>query len=138
MYVSCGEHWINPDLSIAQQKKQIFLRNLASDISKIQTFCSTRKIEGKHWNYLLYICIARKKKLDDIAFFKKNPTLFKQVIFHPCILLFCFRLIFMFNRVAYFNSHCTLDVQRKHTFFILSLINWAFFVSPSYPHQGKL
>ncbi|KAM9080555.1 doublecortin domain-containing protein 1 isoform 2-T3 [Megaptera novaeangliae] len=46
VYVSCGEHWINPDLSIAQQKKQIFLRNLASDISKIQTFCSTRKIEA--------------------------------------------------------------------------------------------
>ncbi|XP_046323465.1 doublecortin domain-containing protein 1 isoform X2 [Marmota monax] len=45
VYVSCGEHWINPDLSIAQQKKQIFLRNLASDISKIQTFCSTRKEE---------------------------------------------------------------------------------------------
>ncbi|XP_020940949.1 uncharacterized protein LOC100517025 isoform X4 [Sus scrofa] len=46
VYVSCGEHWINPDLSIAQQKKQIFLRNLASDISKIHTFCSTHKIEA--------------------------------------------------------------------------------------------
>lgn len=52
VYVSCGEHWINPDLSIAQQKKPIFLRNLASDISKIHTFCSTHKIEGKNWNYL--------------------------------------------------------------------------------------
>ncbi|XP_042089242.1 doublecortin domain-containing protein 1 [Ovis aries] len=46
VYVSCGEHWINPDLSIAQQKKQIFLRNLASDISKIQIFCSMHKIEA--------------------------------------------------------------------------------------------
>ncbi|KAB0370916.1 hypothetical protein FD755_017325, partial [Muntiacus reevesi] len=46
VYVSCGEHWINPDLSTAQQKKQIFLRNLASDISKIQTFCSMHKIEA--------------------------------------------------------------------------------------------
>nr|XP_025735252.1 uncharacterized protein LOC112829786 [Callorhinus ursinus] len=46
VYVSCGEHWINPDVSIAQQKKEIFLRNLASDISKIQTFCSIRKIEA--------------------------------------------------------------------------------------------
>uniref|UniRef100_A0A4W2CDU7 Doublecortin domain containing 1 n=1 Tax=Bos indicus x Bos taurus TaxID=30522 RepID=A0A4W2CDU7_BOBOX len=46
VYVSCGEHWINPDLSIAQQKKQIFLRNLASDISKIQTFCSMHKMEA--------------------------------------------------------------------------------------------
>ncbi|XP_053755833.1 doublecortin domain-containing protein 1 isoform X1 [Panthera pardus] len=46
VYVSCGEHWINPDVSVAQQKKQIFLRNLASDISKIQTFCSIHKIEA--------------------------------------------------------------------------------------------
>ncbi|XP_022362915.1 uncharacterized protein LOC111149926 [Enhydra lutris kenyoni] len=46
VYASCGEHWINPDVSTAQQKKQIFLRNLASDISKIQTFCSIRKIEA--------------------------------------------------------------------------------------------
>ncbi|XP_045681380.1 doublecortin domain-containing protein 1 isoform X1 [Phyllostomus hastatus] len=46
VYVSRGEQWINPDVSVAHQKKQIFLRNLASDISKIQTFCSTRKIEA--------------------------------------------------------------------------------------------
>uniref|UniRef100_A0A673TVL5 Doublecortin domain containing 1 n=1 Tax=Suricata suricatta TaxID=37032 RepID=A0A673TVL5_SURSU len=46
VYVSCGEHWIDPDVSIAQQKNQIFLRNLASDISKIQTFCSMHKIEA--------------------------------------------------------------------------------------------
>ncbi|XP_012580549.1 PREDICTED: doublecortin domain-containing protein 5 [Condylura cristata] len=45
VYVSCGESWINPHLSIAQQKKQIFLRSLASDISKIQTFCSIHTIE---------------------------------------------------------------------------------------------
>ncbi|KAM4846117.1 LOW QUALITY PROTEIN: doublecortin domain-containing protein 1 [Thomomys bottae] len=46
VYVSCGEHWINPDLSIAQQRKQLFLRNLASDISKIQAFCCSRKVEA--------------------------------------------------------------------------------------------
>ncbi|EPQ11954.1 Doublecortin domain-containing protein 5 [Myotis brandtii] len=46
VYVSCGEHWINPDLSIAHQKKQLFLRNLTSDISKIQAFCNTRKTEA--------------------------------------------------------------------------------------------
>uniref|UniRef100_A0ABI7Y7Q3 Doublecortin domain-containing protein n=1 Tax=Felis catus TaxID=9685 RepID=A0ABI7Y7Q3_FELCA len=46
VYVSCGERWINPDVSVAQQKKQIFLRNLASDISKIQTFCGIHKIEA--------------------------------------------------------------------------------------------
>ncbi|XP_045146935.1 doublecortin domain-containing protein 1 [Echinops telfairi] len=43
VYVSCGENWINPDLSIHQQKKHILLRNLTSDISKIQLFCSLQK-----------------------------------------------------------------------------------------------
>ncbi|KAG8510757.1 Doublecortin domain-containing protein 1, partial [Galemys pyrenaicus] len=46
VYVSCGEPWISPHLSIAQQKKQIFLRDLASDISKIQTYCSICNIEA--------------------------------------------------------------------------------------------
>eukprot|EP00073_Rattus_norvegicus_P035371 XP_008760304.1 PREDICTED: doublecortin domain-containing protein 5 isoform X1 [Rattus norvegicus] len=46
VYVSCGEHWINPDLSIAQQKKQVFLRSLELDISKIKTFCSMHKVEA--------------------------------------------------------------------------------------------
>ncbi|XP_040601906.1 doublecortin domain-containing protein 1 isoform X3 [Mesocricetus auratus] len=46
VYVSCGEHWINPDLSIVQQRKQVFLRNLEFDISKIKTFCSMCKVEA--------------------------------------------------------------------------------------------
>ncbi|XP_035302749.1 doublecortin domain-containing protein 1 isoform X1 [Cricetulus griseus] len=46
VYVSCGEHWINPDLSIAQQRKQVFLRSLELDVSKIKTFCSMRKVEA--------------------------------------------------------------------------------------------
>ncbi|GAB1286655.1 hypothetical protein APTSU1_000188500 [Apodemus speciosus] len=46
VYVSCGEHWINPDLFIAQQRKQVFLRSLEFDISKIKTFCSMHKVEA--------------------------------------------------------------------------------------------
>ncbi|XP_062054036.1 doublecortin domain-containing protein 1 [Lepus europaeus] len=46
VYVSCGEPWINPDVATAQQKQQIFLRNLASDVSKMQVFCSTHKLEA--------------------------------------------------------------------------------------------
>ncbi|KAL6035342.1 hypothetical protein STEG23_033080, partial [Scotinomys teguina] len=46
VYVSCGEHWINPDLSIAQQRKQVFLRSLESDVSKIKTFCIMCKVEA--------------------------------------------------------------------------------------------
>ncbi|XP_041535084.1 doublecortin domain-containing protein 1 [Microtus oregoni] len=46
VYVSCGEAWINPDLSIAQQRKQILLRSLEFDVSKIKTFCSLCKEEA--------------------------------------------------------------------------------------------
>ncbi|XP_057637206.1 doublecortin domain-containing protein 1 [Chionomys nivalis] len=46
VYVSCGEAWINPDLSIAQQRKQVLLRSLESDVSKIKTFCSLCKEEA--------------------------------------------------------------------------------------------
>ncbi|XP_069927699.1 doublecortin domain-containing protein 1 isoform X2 [Oryctolagus cuniculus] len=46
VYVSCGEPWINPDVATAQQKQRILLRNLASDVSKMQVFCSTRKPEA--------------------------------------------------------------------------------------------
>ncbi|KAL1786181.1 hypothetical protein HispidOSU_015230 [Sigmodon hispidus] len=46
VYVSCGEHWINPDLSIAQQRKQVFLRSLESDVSKVKAFCSMCKVEA--------------------------------------------------------------------------------------------
>ncbi|XP_027628561.1 doublecortin domain-containing protein 1 [Tupaia chinensis] len=46
VYVSCGEHWVSPEQSVVQQQKQLFLRHLASDVGKIQAFCSARKLEG--------------------------------------------------------------------------------------------
>ncbi|CAH6788148.1 Dcdc5 [Phodopus roborovskii] len=46
VYVSCGERWINPDLSIVRQRKQVFLRGLEFDVSKIKTFCSMCKVEA--------------------------------------------------------------------------------------------
>ncbi|KAK7815026.1 hypothetical protein U0070_024369 [Myodes glareolus] len=46
VYVSCGEAWINPDLSIAQQRKQVLLRSLEFDVSKIKTFCRLCKEEA--------------------------------------------------------------------------------------------
>ncbi|CAO2579637.1 Doublecortin domain-containing protein 1 [Lemmus lemmus] len=46
VYVSCGEAWINPDLSIIQQRKQVLLRSLEFDVSKIKTFCLLCKEEA--------------------------------------------------------------------------------------------
>uniref|UniRef100_A0A8C3T3Y3 Doublecortin domain containing 1 n=1 Tax=Chelydra serpentina TaxID=8475 RepID=A0A8C3T3Y3_CHESE len=39
VYVSCGEPWIDPHLTMAQHKKCLLLNNLASDISAIHTYC---------------------------------------------------------------------------------------------------
>ncbi|KAM6158282.1 LOW QUALITY PROTEIN: doublecortin domain-containing protein 1 [Rhynchocyon petersi] len=46
VYVSCGENWISPHLSASQQRRQIFLRNLASDVSQMQAFCRMHKTEA--------------------------------------------------------------------------------------------
>ncbi|XP_053139020.1 doublecortin domain-containing protein 1 isoform X3 [Hemicordylus capensis] len=43
VYVSCGEQWIHPHLTMAQQKKRLQLSNLASDITAIRAFCVMRK-----------------------------------------------------------------------------------------------
>uniref|UniRef100_A0A8C8SUR1 Doublecortin domain containing 1 n=1 Tax=Pelusios castaneus TaxID=367368 RepID=A0A8C8SUR1_9SAUR len=39
VYVSCGEPWIDPHLTVTQHKKRVLLNNLASDISAIRAFC---------------------------------------------------------------------------------------------------
>ncbi|XP_067388214.1 doublecortin domain-containing protein 1 [Emydura macquarii macquarii] len=45
IYVSCGEPWIDPHLTVAQHKKRVLLNNLASDISAIRAYCIMRNPE---------------------------------------------------------------------------------------------
>ncbi|CAM5121103.1 unnamed protein product [Eretmochelys imbricata] len=45
VYVSCGEPWIDPHLTMAQHKKSLLLNNLASDISAIHAYCIMRNPE---------------------------------------------------------------------------------------------
>ncbi|CAM4567885.1 unnamed protein product [Lepidochelys olivacea] len=45
VYVSCGEPWIDPHLTMAQHKKSLLLDNLASDISAIHAYCIMRNPE---------------------------------------------------------------------------------------------
>ncbi|XP_029438990.1 doublecortin domain-containing protein 1 isoform X2 [Rhinatrema bivittatum] len=40
VYVSCGDSWINPQLTVAEHKKRLLLTKLASDISLIRTYCA--------------------------------------------------------------------------------------------------
>ncbi|XP_072277958.1 doublecortin domain-containing protein 1 isoform X2 [Pyxicephalus adspersus] len=46
VYVSCGELWIDPQLSATEQKRQILLSNLTSDVSFIRSYCSLRNPEN--------------------------------------------------------------------------------------------
>ncbi|EMP28101.1 Doublecortin domain-containing protein 5 [Chelonia mydas] len=45
VYVSCGEPWIDPHLTMAQYEKSLLLNNLASDISAIHAYCIMRNPE---------------------------------------------------------------------------------------------
>ncbi|XP_018423179.1 PREDICTED: doublecortin domain-containing protein 5 [Nanorana parkeri] len=46
VYVSCGELWIDPQLSATEQKRQILLSNLTSDVSFIRSYCCLRSPEN--------------------------------------------------------------------------------------------
>ncbi|KAM5138211.1 doublecortin domain-containing protein 1 [Mantella aurantiaca] len=46
VYVSCGELWIDPRLSATEQKRQILLSNLTSDVSFIHSYCCLRNPEN--------------------------------------------------------------------------------------------
>ncbi|XP_066556615.1 doublecortin domain-containing protein 1 isoform X2 [Amia ocellicauda] len=42
VYISCGEQWINPQLSRAEQEKRTLLNGLESDVSQIRNYCAMR------------------------------------------------------------------------------------------------
>ncbi|XP_007886061.2 doublecortin domain-containing protein 1 [Callorhinchus milii] len=46
VYVSCGERWTDPKLTLAEQKKRLHLNSLASDIALIRSYCAMRHPEG--------------------------------------------------------------------------------------------
>uniref|UniRef100_A0A674HUE9 Doublecortin domain containing 1 n=1 Tax=Terrapene triunguis TaxID=2587831 RepID=A0A674HUE9_9SAUR len=50
VYVSCGEPWIDPHLTMAQHKKRLLLNNLASDISAIHAYCIMLLVLGVRSN----------------------------------------------------------------------------------------
>ncbi|XP_063800511.1 doublecortin domain-containing protein 1 isoform X2 [Pseudophryne corroboree] len=46
VYVSCGEQWINPQLSAAEHKRHILLSSLSSDVSLIHNYCALQNSEN--------------------------------------------------------------------------------------------
>ncbi|RXM31732.1 Doublecortin domain-containing protein 5 [Acipenser ruthenus] len=46
VFVSCGEQWIDPQLTMAERRKRMILNNLESDISQIRNYCAMRSNGG--------------------------------------------------------------------------------------------
>ncbi|XP_043915107.1 doublecortin domain-containing protein 1-like [Protopterus annectens] len=46
VYVSCGEQWIDPQLTVAEKKKRVLISSLTSDITLIRNYCAIRSTEG--------------------------------------------------------------------------------------------
>ncbi|XP_068116580.1 doublecortin domain-containing protein 1 isoform X2 [Hyperolius riggenbachi] len=46
VYVSCGELWIDPELSATEQKRHVLFGNLTSDVSFIRNYCTLRSPEN--------------------------------------------------------------------------------------------
>ncbi|XP_042315501.1 doublecortin domain-containing protein 1 [Sceloporus undulatus] len=46
IYVSCGEQWIDPQWTVAQNKKRLQLNNLASDVTAIRAYCVMRNTKN--------------------------------------------------------------------------------------------
>lgn len=48
VYVSCGEQWLDPQVTMAQHKKRLQLSNLASDITTVSAYCVMRNPKSEH------------------------------------------------------------------------------------------
>lgn len=47
VYVSCGETWIDPRLTRAEQQRRFLLSQLSQDVAKIRQFSALRNPESK-------------------------------------------------------------------------------------------
>lgn len=60
VFISCGEPWLDPRLTRAEQQRRTLLSQLSSDVGKIKQFCALRNPESKCPIYLF--------KCNDILF----------------------------------------------------------------------
>lgn len=47
VYVTCGENWIDPALTKAEEQRRLLLANLSHDIRKMFFFCAMRHPKGR-------------------------------------------------------------------------------------------
>lgn len=47
VYVTCGENWIDPALTKAEEQRRLLLANLSHDIRKMFFYCALRHPKGK-------------------------------------------------------------------------------------------
>uniref|UniRef100_A0A8C4VHJ2 Doublecortin domain containing 1 n=1 Tax=Gopherus evgoodei TaxID=1825980 RepID=A0A8C4VHJ2_9SAUR len=104
VYVSCGEPWIDPHLTMAQHKKRLLLNNLMSDISAIHAYCIMRNPESKH----LVILVHYLSPQNEVIFLKKTPLFFNAKL--QFLLVFKIPILwFMFFSNSHAKSHLKTD-----------------------------
>lgn len=47
VYITCGEHWIDPALTKAEQQRRLLLAYLSYDVRMIYFYCALRNPRGK-------------------------------------------------------------------------------------------
>jgi len=57
VYVTCGEQWIDPELTKAEQQRRLLLAYLSNDVRMIYFYCALRNPMGK--KYFIFFCIIK-------------------------------------------------------------------------------
>jgi hypothetical protein len=55
VYVSCGEQWIDPELTKAEQQRRLLLAYLSNDVRMIYFYCALRNPTGKKNCFFLFL-----------------------------------------------------------------------------------
>ncbi|XP_066492130.1 doublecortin domain-containing protein 1 [Tiliqua scincoides] len=66
VYVSCGEQWLDPQVTMAQHKKRLQLSNLASDITTVSAFCVMRNPKNLVLEVRNYIAVGAKLSVEKL------------------------------------------------------------------------
>jgi hypothetical protein len=60
VYVTCGEQWIDPELTKAEQQRRLLLAYLSNDVRMIYFYCALRNPTGKRLPLLYLILLLNK------------------------------------------------------------------------------
>nr|XP_056707910.1 doublecortin domain-containing protein 1 [Euleptes europaea] len=79
VYVSCGEQWIDPHLTMAQNKKRLQLSNLMSDITAIRAYCVMRNPKNLALEVKNHIAVGAKLSVERTAVDFEGEKVFDEL-----------------------------------------------------------